>query len=72
MIGAGLEGVDLCCCNGAGIRFLVKFCGVASMRGVNATAKVVERGWQRCQALGMAEKIRFTLADKEKATRMRG
>jgi SAM-dependent methyltransferase len=62
-VGAGLEGVDLCCCNGAGMRFLVKFRGVASMRGVDATAKVVERGRQRCQALGLAEKIRFTLAD---------
>ena len=58
-IGAGLEGVDLCCCNGAGMRFLVKFRGVASMRGVDATAKVVERGRQRCQALGLAEKIRL-------------
>jgi hypothetical protein len=37
-IEAGLEGVDLCCCNGAGMRFLVKFRGVASMRGVDATA----------------------------------
>ena len=60
---AGIEGVDLCCCNGAGMRFLVRFRGVASMRGVDATAKVVERSRQRCQALGLAEKIRFTLAD---------
>ncbi|MGA2661798.1 MAG: methyltransferase domain-containing protein [Verrucomicrobiota bacterium] len=62
-IGAGLQGVDLCCCNGAGMRFLVKFRGVASMRGVDATAKVVERGRQRCQALGLADKITFTLAN---------
>ena len=62
-IGAGLQGIDLCCCNGAGMRFLVKFRGVASMRGVDATAKVVERGRQRCQAAGLADKITFTLAN---------
>ena len=50
-IGAGMQGVDLCCCTGAGMRFLVKFCGVASMRGVDATAKVVERGRQRFDAV---------------------
>ena len=54
-IGAGMQGVDLCCCSGAGMRFLVKFCGVASMRGVDATAKVVERGRQRCQAAGAGQ-----------------
>ena len=62
-IGAGMQGVDLCCCTGAGMRFLVKFCGVASMRGVDATAKVLERGRQRCQALGLDKQISFTLAD---------
>lgn len=62
-IGAGMQGVDLCCCNGAGMRFLVKFRGVASMRGVDATGKVVERGRRRCQTLGLADKITFTLAD---------
>lgn len=62
-IGAGMQGVDLCCCNGAGMRFLVKFRGVTSMRGVDATSKVVERGRQRCQALGLADKISFTLGD---------
>ena len=49
--------------HGAGMRFLVKFCGVASMRGVDATTKVVERGIQRCQALGLGKQISFTLAD---------
>ena len=62
-IGAGMLGVDLCCCTGAGMRFLVKFCGVQSMRGVDATTKVVERGRQRCQALGLDKQISFTLAD---------
>jgi ubiquinone/menaquinone biosynthesis C-methylase UbiE len=62
-IGAGMRGVDLCCCSGAGMRFLVKFCGVASMRGVDATIKVVERGRQRCQVLGLEKQISFTLAN---------
>jgi ubiquinone/menaquinone biosynthesis C-methylase UbiE len=62
-IGAGLHGVDLCCCNGAGMRFLVKFRGVASMRGVDATAHVVERGRQRCRALKLDDTISFKLAD---------
>jgi hypothetical protein len=62
-IGAGMQRIDLCCCSGAGMRFLVKFCGVASMRGVDATTKVVERGRQRCQALGLDKQISFTLAN---------
>jgi ubiquinone/menaquinone biosynthesis C-methylase UbiE len=62
-IGAGMSGIDLCCCSGAGMRFLVKFCNVAAMRGVDATPKVVVRGRQRCQAAGLDKKISFTLAD---------
>ena len=62
-VGKGMTGVDLCCCNGAGMRFLVRFCGVASMRGVDATPAVVLRGQQRCKAEGSADKISFTLAD---------
>src|SRR5512137_2049169 len=56
-VGPGMQGVDLCCCNGAGMRFLVRFRKVASMRGVDATAKVVERGRQRCQAEGLDRQI---------------
>jgi SAM-dependent methyltransferase len=62
-IGAGMTGVDLCCCNGAGMRFLVRFRGVAAMRGVDATATVVNRGKQRCQDEGLADRISFVLAD---------
>jgi SAM-dependent methyltransferase len=62
-IGAGMRGIDLCCCSGAGMRFLVKFRGVVSMRGVDATAKVVERGRQRCRAMELDKQITFTLAD---------
>jgi len=62
-IGAGQRGVDLCCCNGAGMRFLLRFCEVAHMHGVDATAKVVERGRTRCEQEGLADRVTFTLAD---------
>jgi len=62
-IGAGMRGVDMCCCSGAGMRFLVLFRKVESMRGVDATEKVVKRGRERCAAAGLAGRIEFTLAD---------
>lgn len=62
-IGKGMKGVDLCCCNGAGMRFLVRVRGVAAMHGVDATETVVNRGRQRCQVEGFGDKIQFTLAD---------
>ena len=46
-VGSGLSGVDLCCCNGAGMRFLVRFREVARMHGVDATETVVEQGRDR-------------------------
>ena len=62
-IGEGMRGIDLCCCNGAGMRFLVRMRGVAGMMGVDATQTVVDRGRQRCEKEGLADKIQFTLAD---------
>jgi SAM-dependent methyltransferase len=62
-ISAGLSGVDLCCCNGAGMRFLVRFRNVGSMVGVDATERVVERGRSLCREEGLDERIRFVLAD---------
>ena len=62
-IGPGMSGVDLCCCTGAGMRFLVRFRNVARMHGVDATAAVIERGRRRCQDEGLADRITFTLAD---------
>jgi ubiquinone/menaquinone biosynthesis C-methylase UbiE len=62
-IGAGASGVDLCCCSGAGMRFLVRFRNVAHMHGVDATPTVVERGRRRCDDEGLAGQITFTLAD---------
>ena len=62
-IRAGMSGVDLCCCTGAGMRFLVQFCGVAHMRGVDATPRVVELGQSRCEREGLSDRIQFILAD---------
>src|SRR6478672_13041578 len=63
-IGARQHGVDLCCCNGAGMRFLVRFRGVATMTGVDATeAVIVERGKERCRAEGVSEQVHFVLGD---------
>lgn len=62
-IETGGEGIDLCCCNGAGMRCLVRFCGVASMIGVDATEGVVERGRERCRAEGLGDRIRVVHAD---------
>jgi SAM-dependent methyltransferase len=62
-IGPGMKGVDLCCCNGAGMRFLVRFRDVAQMTGVDATKKVVEQGRSRCRQEGLSDKIKFVLAD---------
>ncbi|MFQ5700069.1 MAG: class I SAM-dependent methyltransferase [Myxococcota bacterium] len=59
----GRRGVDLCCCNGAGMRFLVQCRGVAQMTGVDATRGIVERGRRRCSELGLEKQIRFVLAD---------
>ncbi|MCP4257464.1 MAG: methyltransferase domain-containing protein [Planctomycetes bacterium] len=62
-ISSGLSGVDLCCCNGAGMRFLVRFRDVVRMQGVDATEKVVKQGIRLCEQEGLADKIEFTLAD---------
>ena len=62
-IGTGMSGVDLCCCNGAGMRFLVQFREVGHMVGVDATETVVARGRARCRQDGSDEKIEFVLSD---------
>jgi len=62
-IGAGTRGVDFCCCNGAGMRFLVRFRNVAQMVGVDATEKVIKQGRLRCKQQGLSDKIKFILAD---------
>jgi SAM-dependent methyltransferase len=62
-VGAGMTGVDLCCCNGAGMRFLVRFRDVERMTGVDATRTVVERGRGRTAEEGLSDRISFVEAD---------
>jgi SAM-dependent methyltransferase len=62
------SGVDLCCCNGAGMRFLVRFAKVAKMTGIDATQTVVDQGRQRCEAEGLDGAIDFVLADARNTT----
>lgn len=52
-IAAGSRGVDLCCCSGAGMRFLLKHCNVAFMAGVDFTSAQVKLGAQRMNAQGV-------------------
>lgn len=62
-IGAGMRGIDLCCCTGAGMRFLVLMRNVESMQGVDATERVVARGRRRCEEMRLADRISFHLRD---------
>ena len=57
------HGVDLCCCNGAGMRFLARFQRVARLTGVDATGTVIERGIARCRQEGFGDRITFVKSD---------
>lgn len=59
----GMKGVDFCCCNGAGMRFLVRFCGVDAITGVDATKTVIEQCKQRCDAEQLTAEVTCVLAD---------
>ena len=62
-IDAGMVGVDLCCCTGAGMRYLVRYRDVARMTGVDATELMLERGRERTAHEGLADRISFLRAD---------
>ena len=62
-VGPGMKGIDLCCCNGAGMRFLTRFRNVDSMHGVDATETVVKRVIERSAAEGLGDRIGVTQAD---------
>ena len=62
-IGAGMSGVDLCCCTGAGMRFLTRFRGVGAMTGVDATERMIREGRNRTLAEGFESQISFVHAD---------
>lgn len=59
----GLAAVDLCCCSGAGLRFLAKLHGLASGIGVDMTPEQLRLGAERNRRDGVAERIRFVQAD---------
>lgn len=62
-IGAGQQGIDLCCASGAGMRFLVRFRSVANMTGVDATPTMLDLGRRRVAEEGLGDRIRFVEAD---------
>ena len=57
-----VPGVDLCCCTGAGMRFLVRFLNVARMTGVDATPAMLKLGRSHCADEGLADRISFVKA----------
>jgi SAM-dependent methyltransferase len=59
----GTSGVDFCCCNGAGMRFLVLCRGVASMTGVDATRAVLDHCHSLCREEGLEDRIICVQAD---------
>lgn len=59
----GMTGVDLCCCSGAGMRFLLRFVKAQKMIGIDATENVVELGRCRNEEEGVADRICFVVAD---------
>ena len=59
----GLVAIDLCCCSGAGLRFLARMHGLASGIGVDMTPEVLALGEERNRRDGVAERIRFVHAD---------
>ncbi len=59
----GWQGIDLCCCNGAGMRFLLRFCEAGRMTGVDATDKMIVRAQERCSAQGWEKRVDFVCAD---------
>ncbi|AQT68216.1 Demethylrebeccamycin-D-glucose O-methyltransferase [Anaerohalosphaera lusitana] len=62
-IQAGSRGVDLCCCTGAGMKFLVRMCGVESMVGIDVTEMMVAEARERAHQEGLAERLEFVHAD---------
>lgn len=62
-IQAASRGVDLCCCQGAGMQFLIRFRNVAAMTGVDATPAAIGIGKQRAAIAGLADRLEFVHAD---------
>ncbi|MBI5501534.1 MAG: class I SAM-dependent methyltransferase [Deltaproteobacteria bacterium] len=61
-LASGMTGVDLCCCLGAGMRFLAKTFGVR-MCGVDATDRMLDRARLRARDEGLEDKLEFRKGD---------
>jgi SAM-dependent methyltransferase len=59
----GFTAVDLCCCNGAGLRFLTKLRGAAKATGVDATETVLVQARERNRRDGVANRCEVVKAD---------
>jgi SAM-dependent methyltransferase len=59
----GWRGVDLCCCNGAGMRFLLRFRNASHMTGVDATGTVLALARHRAAGEGLAGRTAFVEAN---------
>lgn len=57
-----MKGCDLCCCSGAGMRFLAKNFKT-EMTGVDATDKVIEVGKKRVENEKLVGKVQFVKGD---------
>ncbi len=64
----GMKGVDLCCCSGAGMRFLFKIANVAEMTGVDFTQAQLDLGKTRMAELGLTERTHFIHAPATETT----
>lgn len=62
-IKANSIGIDLCCCSGAGIRFLIKMMNVKHMTGVDATPRQLELFKERMAEIGISNQTDFVCSD---------
>lgn len=58
----GMRGADLCCCLGAGMRFLAKNFNV-EMCGIDVTENMISEARQRAKNEGMEENVSFKTGD---------
>lgn len=56
-------GIDLCCCTGAGMRFLLRYGSANRMIGVDATQKMIDLGKLRCCRQNVSDRVEFVHAD---------
>jgi SAM-dependent methyltransferase len=62
-VAEGSRVVDLCCCLGAGLRFLLRFRRVAHATGVDATPAMLDQARRRAAEEGWGERTSFVEAD---------